>query len=108
METEEWGRVTIVMEGVWERFKFCNRLLFTGNADFELPRENFSEQGFPDGNTTCVHRATPEELMAPQTPRMAKAASDWRACQNASRHDDDLVQMDLRVMRFADQIGHGD
>ena len=59
------GLVTVGIDGFWSRLRVAASLLFTGQAMFGIMPENFIEEGERPDGTTCIYRADPEELMAP-------------------------------------------
>ena len=59
------GLVTVGIEGFWPRLRLATSLLFTGQATFGILPENFIEEGERTDCPTCIYRARPEELMAP-------------------------------------------
>jgi len=70
-ETEErlMGLCAIVIEGFWTRLRVAARLLLKRDIVVAVDVEEFLADmvdNLPEGNTTCILTATPEELMAPQ------------------------------------------
>lgn len=67
------GIVTIGLGGGFRsRLYFAWQLLRRGQITFAIDPENFIEEGERPSNTTCILRATPEELMAPQNVEEAR------------------------------------